>query len=134
MAAYAICDPASSWFGSEQPSPSPHGVRIGKRSKAIEILERAACLDENGLDRDVTALLSTGRFEDVRTETELGQGGGVIVYDPNNVQCATVAIQEFLAERGHLFATVAAAVHEIPPHSLEGVFKVACRRAPVAIC
>ncbi|MEO7144816.1 MAG: outer membrane protein assembly factor BamA [Bryobacteraceae bacterium] len=45
-------------------------------------------------------------------------------YDPNKVQRAKVVLQEFLGERGRQFATVTPDVHQIPPSSLEIVFKV----------
>jgi outer membrane protein insertion porin family len=45
-------------------------------------------------------------------------------YDPNKVQRAAVVIKEYLAERGRQFATVEPEVHQVPPSSLEIVFKV----------
>ena len=45
-------------------------------------------------------------------------------YDPNKVQRAAVVLKEFLAERGRQFATVEPDVRQIPPSSLEVVFKV----------
>ncbi len=45
-------------------------------------------------------------------------------YDPNKVQRARVVLQEYLAERGRQFATVEPEVHQVPPSSLEVVFKV----------
>ena len=45
-------------------------------------------------------------------------------YDPNKVQRAKVVLQEFLAERGRQFASVTPDIHQIPPSSLEIVFKV----------
>jgi outer membrane protein insertion porin family len=47
-----------------------------------------------------------------------------LLYYPTRVRQAAAAIQEYLAERGHPFATVATEVREIPPHSLEVVFEV----------
>jgi outer membrane protein insertion porin family len=45
-------------------------------------------------------------------------------YDPNKVQRAKVVLQEYLAERGRQFATVEPEIHQVPPSSLEVVFKV----------
>jgi outer membrane protein insertion porin family len=45
-------------------------------------------------------------------------------YDPNRVQRARVVLQEYLAERGRQFATVDPQIHQVPPSSLEIVFKV----------
>jgi outer membrane protein insertion porin family len=45
-------------------------------------------------------------------------------YDPNKVQRASNVLKEFLSERGRQFATVTPEVHQIPPSSLEVVFKV----------
>jgi outer membrane protein insertion porin family len=45
-------------------------------------------------------------------------------YDPNKVQRAKVVLQEYLAERGRQFATVDPQIHQVPPSSLEIVFKV----------
>jgi len=45
-------------------------------------------------------------------------------YDPNKVQHAAVVIQEYLAERGRQFATVQPEVRQVPPSSLEIVFKI----------
>ena len=45
-------------------------------------------------------------------------------YDPNKVQRAKVVLQEYLAERGRQFATVEPEIHQVPPSSLEIVFKV----------
>jgi len=45
-------------------------------------------------------------------------------YDPNRVQRARVVLQEYLAERGRQFSTVEPEVHQVPPSSLEVVFKV----------
>jgi len=45
-------------------------------------------------------------------------------YDPNKVQRASNVLKEFLAERGRQFATVEPDVRQIPPSSLEIVFKV----------
>jgi outer membrane protein insertion porin family len=46
-------------------------------------------------------------------------------YDPNKVQRAANVLREFLSERGRQFATVTPEVRQIPPSSLEVVFKVA---------
>ena len=45
-------------------------------------------------------------------------------YDPNKVQRAKVVLQDYLAERGRQFATVDPEIHQVPPSSLEIVFKV----------
>ena len=45
-------------------------------------------------------------------------------YDPAKVQHAAVVLKEYLAERGHQFATVTPELHRIPPNSLEVIFKV----------
>ena len=121
--------------------------------------------DDHGLHSDLMNLWNTGRFEDLRMETEPTDGGVIVrfvvaerrtvrsiefegiqsvtveeimdrfkerhvgvavelLYYPTRVQQAAAAIQEYLAERGHPFATVATEVHEIPSHSLEVVFEV----------
>lgn len=45
-------------------------------------------------------------------------------YDPNKVQRATNVLKEFLAERGRQFATVEPEIRQIPPSSLEVMFKI----------
>ncbi|HUS06609.1 MAG TPA: outer membrane protein assembly factor BamA [Bryobacteraceae bacterium] len=45
-------------------------------------------------------------------------------YDPNKVQRAANVLKEYLSERGRQFATVQPDVRQIPPSSLEIVFKV----------
>ena len=45
-------------------------------------------------------------------------------YDPNKIQRAKNVLQEYLAERGRQFATVDPELHQVPPSSLEVVFKV----------
>lgn len=45
-------------------------------------------------------------------------------YDPNRVQRAKNVLQEYLAERGRQFATVEPELRQVPPSSLEVVFKV----------
>ena len=45
-------------------------------------------------------------------------------YDPNKVQHAAVVIREYLAERGRQFAIVLPEVRQVPPSSLEIVFKI----------
>ena len=45
-------------------------------------------------------------------------------YDPNKLQRAKVVLQEYLSERGRQFATVEPDLHQVPPSSLEIIFKV----------
>ncbi len=45
-------------------------------------------------------------------------------YDPDKVQRATVALKEFLAERGRQYATVEPQIEQIPPSSLKVTFNV----------
>jgi outer membrane protein insertion porin family len=45
-------------------------------------------------------------------------------YDPNKIQRAKNVLQEYLAERGRQFATVDPELHQVPPSSLEVIFKV----------
>jgi outer membrane protein insertion porin family len=45
-------------------------------------------------------------------------------YDPNKIQRARVVLQEFEAERGRQFATVTPIIHQLPPASLEVIFKI----------
>lgn len=45
-------------------------------------------------------------------------------YDPNRVQRATNVLKEFLAERGRQYASVTPEVRQIPPSSLEVLFKI----------
>ena len=45
-------------------------------------------------------------------------------YDPNKVQRAKNVLQDYLAERGRQFATVEPDIHQVPPSSLEIIFKV----------
>jgi outer membrane protein insertion porin family len=45
-------------------------------------------------------------------------------YDPNKIQRAKNVLQDYLAERGRQFATVEPELHQVPPSSLEVVFKV----------
>lgn len=45
-------------------------------------------------------------------------------YDPNRVQRAAVVLKEYLAERGRQYATVVPELRQIPPSSMEVVFKV----------
>ncbi|MBL8174933.1 MAG: outer membrane protein assembly factor BamA [Bryobacterales bacterium] len=45
-------------------------------------------------------------------------------YDPNKVQRATNVLKEYLAERGRQYATVEPEVRQIPPSSLEIMFKI----------
>lgn len=45
-------------------------------------------------------------------------------YDPNKVQRAAVVLKEFLAERGRQYATVEPELRQIPPSTMEVVFKV----------
>jgi len=45
-------------------------------------------------------------------------------YDPNKVQRAAIVLKEFLAERGRQYATVEPELRQIPPSTMEVVFKV----------
>jgi outer membrane protein insertion porin family len=45
-------------------------------------------------------------------------------YDPNKVQRATNVLKEFLAERGRQYASVEPEIRQIPPSSLEVLFKI----------
>ena len=45
-------------------------------------------------------------------------------YDPNKVQRASNVLKEYLSERGRQFATVEPQIRQIPPSSIEVVFKV----------
>src|SRR5271157_1055818 len=110
-------------------------------------------------------LWNTGRFDDIRLETEPGRLGLIVrfivterrvirsinyegihsvtvseildrfkerkvglsvesQYDPNKIQRARNVLQEYLAERGRQFATVDPEIRQVPPSSLEVVFKV----------
>ncbi len=45
-------------------------------------------------------------------------------YDPNKVQRATNVLKEYLAERGRQYASVEPEIRQIPPSSLEVLFKI----------
>jgi len=45
-------------------------------------------------------------------------------YDPNKVQRAAIVLKEYLAERGRQYATVEPELRQIPPSTMEVVFKV----------
>src|SRR6266404_3574790 len=45
-------------------------------------------------------------------------------YDPNKIQRARNVLQDYLAERGRQFATVEPELRQVPPSSLEVIFKV----------
>ncbi|HLK69714.1 MAG TPA: outer membrane protein assembly factor BamA [Bryobacteraceae bacterium] len=115
--------------------------------------------------RDFMILWNTGRFDDIRLETEPGKDGLIVRYivterrvirsidyqgihsvtvseildrfkerkvglsvesqfDPDKIQRASIALKDFLAERGHQYATVEPQVEQIPPSSLKVVFNV----------
>ena len=163
---------------AEQPKAQPGGQVIeaiafpGARRvpqdtlRALISTKKGDIYNEEDLHRDFMALWNSGRFDDIRMETEPGTAGGLNVrfviterrvvrsinyegnksltvseildrfkerkvglsvesqYDPNKVQHAAVVIKEYLAERGRQFATVQPEVRQIPPSSLEIVFKI----------
>src|SRR5207302_10933017 len=45
-------------------------------------------------------------------------------YDPDKIQRASIALKEFLAERGRQYATVDPQIEQIPPSSLKVTFNV----------
>ncbi|MCL4402697.1 MAG: outer membrane protein assembly factor BamA [Acidobacteria bacterium] len=133
--------------------------------RALIFSKRGDVFNEDALRRDFMALWNTGRFDDIRLETEPGRTGVIVrfvvterrvvrsikyegiksvtvseildrfkerkvglsvesQYDPNKVQRATVALKEFLAERGRQFAVVEPDVRQLPPSSLEITFNV----------
>jgi outer membrane protein insertion porin family len=122
-------------------------------------------LNEDALRRDFMVLWNTGRFDDIRLETEQGRTGVIVrfvvterrvirsinyegihsvtiseildrfkerkvglsvesQYDPDKVQRATVALKDFLAERGRQYAEVDPVIEQIPPSSLKITFNV----------
>src|ERR1039457_853661 len=163
---------------AEQPKAQPGGQVIeaiafpGARRvpqdtlRALISTKKGDIYNEEDLHRDFMALWNSGRFDDIRMETEPGTAGGLNVrfviterrvvrsinyegnksltvseildrfkerkvglsvesqYDPNKVQHAAVVIKEYLSERGRQFATVQPEVRQIPPSSLEIVFKI----------
>ena len=122
-------------------------------------------VNDDILRRDFMRLWNTGRFDDIRLETEAGRTGVVVrfvvverrvirsinyegihsvtvseildrfkerkvglsvesQYDPDKIQRAAVALKDFLAERGHQYATVDPQIEQIPPSSLKVTFNV----------
>ena len=133
--------------------------------RALVFTKKGDKYDEEGLRRDFMALWNTGRFDDLRLETEPGTGGIVVrfvvterrvvrtikyegiksvtvseildrfkerkvgltvesQYEDAKVQRARTVLQEFLAERGRQYAVVIPELRQIPPSSIELVFKV----------
>jgi len=133
--------------------------------RAMIFTKKGDKYDEEVLRRDFMALWNTGRFDDIRLESEPGRTGVIVrfvlverpvvrsikyegiksvtvseildrfkdrrvglsvesQYDQNKVQRASVVLKEFLAERGRQYASVEPEVRQIPPSSLEIVFRV----------
>ncbi len=133
--------------------------------RALVFTKKGDKYDEEGLRRDFMALWNTGRFDDLRLETEPGTGGIIVrfvvterrvvrtikyegiksvtvseildrfkerkvgltvesQYEDAKVQRARTVLQEFLAERGRQYAVVIPELRQIPPSSIELVFKV----------
>jgi outer membrane protein insertion porin family len=133
--------------------------------RAMIIARAGDILNEDTLRRDFMTLWNTGRFDDIRLETEPGKSGVIVrfvvterrvirsityegihsvtvseildrfkerrvglsvesQYDPDKVQRATVALKEFLAERGRQYATIEPQIEQIPPSSLKITFNV----------
>ncbi len=133
--------------------------------RAMIFTKKGDKYDEEVLRRDFMALWNTGRFDDIRLESEPGRTGVIVrfvlverpvvrsikyegiksvtvseildrfkdrrvglsvesQYDQNRVQRASVVLKEFLAERGRQYASVEPEVRQIPPSSLEIVFRV----------
>ncbi len=133
--------------------------------RALVFTKKGDKYDEEGLRRDFMALWNTGRFDDLRLETEPGSSGIVVrfvvterrvvrtikyegiksvtvseildrfkerkvgltvesQYEDAKVQRARTVLQEFLSERGRQYAVVIPELRQIPPSSIELVFKV----------
>lgn len=133
--------------------------------RAMIFTKKGDKYDEEVLRRDFMALWNTGRFDDIRLESEPGRQGIIVrfilterpvvrsikyegiksvtvseildrfkerrvglsvesQYDQNKIQRASVVLKEFLAERGRQYATVEPEVRQIPPASLEVIFRV----------
>src|SRR5882762_426109 len=134
--------------------------------RALIMTKKGDIYNEDAMHGDFMRLWNTGRFDDIRLETEQGKTGIIVryvlaerrvvrsikyspgmksvsvsevldrfkerkvgltvesQYDPNKVQRAAVVLKEYLAERGRQFATVEPDLRQIPPSSLEVVFKV----------
>jgi outer membrane protein insertion porin family len=174
--------PAPGQLRIESPKPAPTPAPVaGQTVEAIEfrgarrvpqdtlramiVTKVGDVLNEELLRRDFTILWNTGRFDDIRLETEPGRTGVIVrfvvterrvirsinyegihsvtvseildrfkerkvglsvesQYDPDKVQRATVALKEFLAERGRQYATVDPQIEQIPPSSLKVTFNV----------
>jgi len=133
--------------------------------RAMINTKRGDLLSDDLLRRDFMALWNTGRFDDIRVETEPGKTGVILrfvvterrvirsinyegihsvtvseildrfkerkvglsvesQYDPDKIQRASIALKEFLAERGRQYATVDPQIEQIPPSSLKVTFNV----------
>jgi outer membrane protein insertion porin family len=133
--------------------------------RAMIATKRGDLFSEDALRRDFMALWNTGRFDDIRVETEPGKTGLILrfvlterrvirsinyegihsvtvseildrfkerkvglsvesQYDPDKIQRASIALKEFLAERGRQYATVDPQIEQIPPSSLKVTFNV----------
>jgi outer membrane protein insertion porin family len=69
--------------------------------------------------KSITVSEILDRFKDRKVGLSVEQQ-----YDPNKVQRARNVLAEYLSERGRQFATVTPEVRQVPPSSLEIVFKV----------
>jgi len=159
--------PSARFNGQAIAAMEVRGMRHMSRDAVRALIreQKGEVYDEHSLHFDLINLWNTGRFEDVRMETEPADSGVIVrfvvserrlvrwirfegvksltgqeivdrfqerhvrlavesLYYPVRVQQAAAAIKEYLAERGHPFATVATDVHEIPPHLIEVVFIV----------
>jgi outer membrane protein insertion porin family len=173
--------PTAPQIESAKPTPVPNRPAAGEPIEDIEFrgarrvpqdtlramieTKRGDLLSEDTLRRDFMRLWNTGRFDDIRLETEPGKTGLIVrfvlterrvirsinyegihsvtvseildrfkerkvglsvesQYDPDKIQRASIALKEFLAERGRQYATVDPLIEQIPPSSLKVTFNV----------